>query len=286
MHSFLDHLEQKLGPDDLRLAAKTLNNSYDPFKTDSEIWSLLSVIFPKDICRKFSKRMLGHEAVNEVLMAYYPGERVIKYHLVKDNLLTEDEVTIFEMYVDSSRVDIGRINGESHAYEIKTELDSLNKLSKQIADYSKAFEYIHLVVHERYLNAVLELSPDYCGIDVYYLHNGCWEIKTERSANFSPYIDETVQVQSLSSKDMKVLLKNADCHDIPKTKRERESTIFKLIPPNEIRELFKTVIKTKFAHRWDYLQQNFDRILPIDIQMFYKCNADPKWVYYKDSSIV
>jgi len=286
MRSFLQHLEQKLGPDELISAAKALNNSYDPFKADSQIWYLLSAVFPKNICQKFSKRMVGHKAVNEVLMAYYPGERVIKYHLVKNNLQNEDEVTIFEMYVDSSRVDIGRINGESHAYEIKTELDSLNKLTKQIDDYSKVFEYEHVVVHERYLKSVLELLPDHCGIDVYYLSNGCWEIKTERAATISPDIDETIQVQSLSSKDMAVLLKKADCRDIPKTKSERESAIFKLVPPNEIQELFKTVIKDKFAHRWNYLRHNFNSILPIDIQMFYKCNADPNWVYYKDSFMV
>lgn len=286
MRSFLDHLEQKFGPDELKSAAKALNNSYDPFKTDAQIWSLLRAVFPKNICQKFSKRLLGHEAVNQILMAYYPGERVIKYHLVKDNLQTEDEVTIFEMCVDSSRVDIGRINGESHAYEIKTELDSLHKLTKQIDDYSKVFEYVHVVVHERYLNSVLELSPEYCGIDVFYLSNECWEIKTERCATINPNIDETIQVKSLSSKDMAELLKIADCHDIPKTKSERESAIFKLIPQNEINELFKTVIKAKFAHRWNYLRHNFNSILPIDIQMFYKCNADPKWVYYKDSSMV
>ena len=136
MKSFLQLLENDWqNREEITKAAKILNASYNPFMSDQEIWELLHALFPKKLCSKLKKKLEGHLVVNEILMKYYTGEKVIKYFLAKERLNISDEITIFEFPINSSRLDVGRINGQSYVYEIKTEYDSLNKLSKQIEDY-------------------------------------------------------------------------------------------------------------------------------------------------------
>lgn len=61
-----------------------------------------------------------------------------------------------EFRVGRSKVDCVFVNGEVHAFEIKTELDSPAKLDKQLADYRKVFPLITVITHasiaERYVD--------------------------------------------------------------------------------------------------------------------------------------
>ena len=43
------------------------------------------------------------------------------------------------------------INGKAVVYEIKTELDNLERLESQIDDYYKAFEHVAVVTYEKNL---------------------------------------------------------------------------------------------------------------------------------------
>jgi hypothetical protein len=62
-----------------------------------------------------------------------------------------------EFKVGNSIADIVIINGTSTVYEIKTELDSPDKLQKQIEDYKKAFAKIYLVTHHSLAHKYLSL---------------------------------------------------------------------------------------------------------------------------------
>jgi hypothetical protein len=64
-----------------------------------------------------------------------------------------------EFRVAGSKADIVFINGTSHAYEIKTEFDSLDRLDGQISDYQKCFDKVSVVTSARHL-PVLEDTLD------------------------------------------------------------------------------------------------------------------------------
>ena len=66
--------------------------------------------------------------------------------LIKEKKL-ESTVVLNELRVNQSIADTVFINGESILYEIKTELDTPDKLIGQIADYRKAFGKIYVVTH-------------------------------------------------------------------------------------------------------------------------------------------
>jgi hypothetical protein len=69
-----------------------------------------------------------------------------------------------ELRVSRSKADMAMFNGTSVAYEIKTELDSVDRLKSQLRDYSGMFDRIFVVTHDRHLAAVRADVPAHVGI--------------------------------------------------------------------------------------------------------------------------
>jgi hypothetical protein len=92
------------------------------------------------------------------------GERCIKAAVI-DHLLStgvlNDAVLINEMvYANwSRRADLAVANGHLHAFEIKSDFDSLRRLEGQIAIYLQRFDKLTVVVAPKYLTSVLEMTP-------------------------------------------------------------------------------------------------------------------------------
>lgn len=90
---------------------------------------------------------------------------------LKGQLLQEHEsgtVMLEEMAipVGATRIDVAVINGLLHGYEIKSEQDTLARLSEQSTAYDAVFERLTLVVAERHVRQAAELVPDWWGIRV------------------------------------------------------------------------------------------------------------------------
>lgn len=80
----------------------------------------------------------------------------------------DDTRIINEMGLDfgASRVDVVVINGIMHGYEIKSDLDTLKRLPRQMEYYNKAFERMTIVVTRKYLVDVKQIVPKWWGIKV------------------------------------------------------------------------------------------------------------------------
>lgn len=268
--------------------ARAINDTYTTFMPDATVWHMVLTVFPPEVYPaivELSQGLPGHHFVNELLLRYYPAERVVKYHVVRERIDEPDEVTVFEMYVDSSRVDVARINGESYAIEVKTEFDRLDKLSRQVEDYAKVFEHVMVIAHESHVERVLGLIPEYCGIQAYAAAQDQLQFSTIRTVAKNPLLAAEAQVRNLSSRDLSVILRQAGLQD-PKNKKERAELVLRECHSDTINQLFKDTIKLKYRQRWAHVQANFARIEPVDVQAFYRAQADPDWVYYKYSSIV
>ncbi len=62
-----------------------------------------------------------------------------------------------EVPVAKSKADLIMINGKAVVYEIKTELDSFDRLLSQVSDYYKAFDHVCVVTSEPQLQSLYEL---------------------------------------------------------------------------------------------------------------------------------
>lgn len=70
----------------------------------------------------------------------------------------------FSLCCGRVRADIAVINGEMKGFEIKSDSDSLRRLSTQLAFYGKVFDTATLVVGPRHLAKAIELVPPWWGI--------------------------------------------------------------------------------------------------------------------------
>ncbi|MGT0185789.1 sce7726 family protein [Staphylococcus aureus] len=60
-----------------------------------------------------------------------------------------------EMPIGKSIADFILLNGKGVVYEIKTELDKLDRLDNQINDYYEVFNYVVVITNDKHLNKVM-----------------------------------------------------------------------------------------------------------------------------------
>ncbi|TQR17646.1 sce7726 family protein [Psychrobacillus soli] len=64
----------------------------------------------------------------------------------------------------AARIDVAVVNGIIHGYEIKSDLDTLYRLPRQLEYYNRAFERMTIVVSRKYLEEVKVMVPKWWGI--------------------------------------------------------------------------------------------------------------------------
>lgn len=285
----LQEIEQELDKEEIAYLAKLINKNYNLNLSDTELWKIILGVFGNRfafIINKYQKQLLANEFINELILKYYPGERTIKYHFVNQFRDYSEDIILFEMNANDSRVDLCRVNGKSIAYEIKTELDTMNRLEKQVEDYSKIFEYVYIVTPYSSWDKIMGIIPSYCGALLYTFSEGECCFKEKRKAKKSPNLDSLAQLKNVSSEDLKFMLAELRVNKIPNTRREREDMLVNKCTSNRLNRIFKEALRNKFGKQWRFIQANFDEILPIDVQSFFHQPIDPTLAYFKDSLIV
>lgn len=281
----LVEIEKNVSLQEIVVAAKHLNANYNVFSVDAVLWEEVKAAFNpaySQIFDAYSNVIIANKLINLLILKYYPSERAVKYALV-DKLKSKHDTVIFEMPVLDSRIDVGRINGNSFAYEIKTDLDSLKRIEKQIVDYSQIFEYITLIIAPSFLEETLAIAPSHCGIWT-YSHNqstGKITFTTKRSAKKSPHICPNAQLQCLSQGSLLQILKDKKIKKIPAKKDDRIKLITALYAPRTINFKFKSAVQETYDPHWDFVRKRYSSILPIDLQAIFKSLIEPTLVYAK-----
>lgn len=93
----------------------------------------------------------------------------------------DTSVLIPEMYVENSKADIVIFNGTSTVYEIKTELDSLNRLESQLKSYLKCFDKVYIVTTLENIKKLENIIPDRVGLIEVTKRNALKEYKRAES---------------------------------------------------------------------------------------------------------
>ena len=169
-----------------------LVRSYNVLLPIIELRKLVQTTFPNCNAEELNKYAL-HKIINDGIINNYNGEVKIKALLV-DYFIKDNAVSCFEIRANSSRLDYLRINGESISYEIKSELDTLVKLEKQVNDYSELFEYNYIVSHIRHIEKAKEIIP--CNYGIINITDN--EISIERKAKKNRQIDSNKQLNLLT----------------------------------------------------------------------------------------
>ena len=103
-----------------------------------------------------------------------------------------------EICMGYARADMMMVNGVFHGYEIKSDRDTLDRLTHQIGFYEQVFEEITIVCGEKHLEEVLKKMPSYWGVILAkYDDNQQLELEKIRASNFNEYVDKYSLVQIL-----------------------------------------------------------------------------------------
>lgn len=244
---------------------KLVVRNYNPLDYNEKLAQMLSLVYPS-VCFTGWEKFKLHQLVNNIVIGKHNGEQVLKYYLF-DAFCRKKVIAAFEIKVNNSRADFLTINGSTNSFEIKSGIDNLYKLKKQAADYILAFEYNYLVIDERHLENALELVPESFGL--WSFKNG--KKKAHRCATLNKKIDAEIQLSLLTKKQLQLFFVEVDGD---------KKQILKCYHESEINHRFKSALKEKYKDRWNFLIENVDLILPVDLQFFFKTKIKPDYIYY------
>ena len=176
---------------------------------------LIQINLKKSLLNKLKVRDFYEEAL-DVLRCQDKHEYVYKNVLARKLLLGKHSLNtasmFFEFRAGDSKLDALIINGSSHAYEIKTELDELKRLPRQLQDYQKRFEHVWVLTNDRHVAGVMEITSDDIGISV--LNKKC-QISVVRAAKKQhKYLDSAAIMSSLRRDEYIQIAKNFGFDDI------------------------------------------------------------------------
>jgi len=132
--------------------------------------------------QKQTKREVFTDIYKELLKEY-KGEYIYKNALLNKILLGKHSINtttaLSEFKISNSIADFVLLNGCATVYEVKSELDTLDKLDKQVMDYLKFAEKVYVVSTEKLSKRLLEkFKGTNIGV-IEYTNNDTLRIKQE-----------------------------------------------------------------------------------------------------------
>lgn len=127
-----------------------------------------------------------------------------------DRGMLQNAVLINEMVVAnwSRRVDLAIANGNLHAYEIKSDLDSLKRLDGQLVAYLARFDKTTVVCAPRFTSEVLRRTPAFVEVLEVGLVDKEISFKVVRRGVLRPIQDKEILAAFLLKSELAALLKN------------------------------------------------------------------------------
>jgi hypothetical protein len=147
-----------------------------------------------------------------------------------------------EFRAGSCKADLVVLNGTASAYEIKSERDSLARLSNQVANYKRVFASVNVIVSEIHVESVRQVVPDDVGIMC--LSRG-QHVSVEREAIDRPEcICQVTVFESLRSAEAAAVLKalGVAVPAVPNT--QRHSIMRELFAELEPAALHQAMVRT------------------------------------------
>lgn len=182
----------------------------------------------------------------------YRCEYVYKNELINKLLITQygtrNTVAISEFRVSNSIVDVAMFNGESKAFEIKTQYDTKRRLDGQIEDYSKLFQKCYVVIPEESYQEYVQCIPDKVGIIVLIRDKGRIRLEEKKEAIANKQIDVGILMRSVRASEYRNIvleyfgkLPEVSCFEM----FEQCQDLIEQIPDQDLQKLFLVEMKKR-----------------------------------------
>jgi hypothetical protein len=143
-------------------------------------------------------------------------KKKIEQHRRNPNTIVVDELGLLHA---KARVDVAVINGCIHGFEIKSGVDKLDRLARQMELYASCLEKLTIVCAGNHVAEVLPILPDWCGLLLARKgRRGGIDFLTMRKAVRNPFVDKSKLAHLLWRPEVIRLL---ECIDAPKAVLKR-----------------------------------------------------------------
>lgn len=146
-----------------------------------------------------------------------------------------------------ARADIAVVSDVLCGYEIKSDVDTLERLPSQVEYYSRTFDYASVVVGEKFKGVIAQHVPAWWGI--YCVHQdaeGTVVIEELRQAEQNKHVDAMALLELLWRKELYALLKECGIKGISgKNRRFLRRLASEAIPASTIKEYVIRTIRER-----------------------------------------
>lgn len=170
-------------------------------------------------------------------------ETTLKKFISDSNSKVVDELSL---PITKSRIDIAVVNGHLHGFEIKSDKDTLNRLPHQIEGYTKVFDYLTVVTENKHHKKLLELLPEWVGVQVCIKTLKNFKVVTIRKSSFNRNKEGFFLAKLLWRAEVERILYNEKIHFCKK------STLWKLsellgesIPITKLSKIVRETLKNR-----------------------------------------
>lgn len=183
---------------------------------------------------------------------FYRCEYVYKNEIINKLLLktygTKNTIAFNEFRIGNSIVDFAMMNGESKAFEIKTQFDTSRRLFKQMDDYEKVFNKCYIVVASEDLGYYESIIKPTTGIIELHYDRGRIKLNEYRHAVKNFELDSDVLMGCLRTQEYKNIVFSVDGY-LPNVSEFKMydacKARIKQIPSLVLNELFLNEIKKR-----------------------------------------
>ncbi len=165
-----------------------------------------------------------------------------------------DTRIVNEMGIDRgrSRVDIAVINGIMHGYEIKSDLDTLDRLPRQMEYYNRAFERMTIVISRNYIEDVKKMVPKWWGIKT--MSSDQTRLINIRKGRKVSMQDPNLIINLLWKSELETMI---DYLELPKSlKKQRKNQLLSLIMQETDFSTLRSYVYDTLKTRSDWRSEN------------------------------
>lgn len=192
------------------------------------------------------------DVVYRNMAKHYRCEYVYKNEIIKhlvQNYKKSDQTVVFnEFRVGDSIADLALFNGESKAFEIKTEYDSSKRLEKQMKAYKLVFDKCYVVVPEEKVTDYLSSIDETTGIITLTYHKGRVGLLQYREAMQNMHMDAATLIRCLRTKEYEHIV-SSYYGKLPDVGSAQLFTVcsekMSNMPPHVLRQYFLSEIKKR-----------------------------------------
>lgn len=203
--------------------------------------------------------ILSKEYRNEY---FYKNTLLNKLIIKKHKIYTTKVIT--ELPIGKSIADFVTLNGKAVAYEIKTELDNLERIETQVEDYYKCFPYVCIVTCQEHVQKIVQMFQN-TTVGIYCFSNkNSIKFIQEPQPNFSK-LDYEVMFKVLRKYEFEHIIKYF-YKTLPNTNQfEYYSECFKMFEQLDKNLIYKKMLSV-LKERCFVEVEKFEQI-PLELKM-------------------